>query len=285
VTSDHAWVQDHLLEIFLHPIAGEDEFGELEREATAHSFIENYREAQSMPAAAARAYLTCVEDVLAREHYVGLPNRDEFERLVFTLSHASDIARHACEGVATAIAEHNEFSGLFDMKADAAALAVNLEADASAAQFNVAQDGAASQAIPSDQGQDTASAGGHDEHAGAAPAFNMEADAAALAVNLEADAISDEVVIAAEQSYLARDPGAAAGPFDPAHTVAVAALAMTPGHDPHPGAAAGPFDPANDQAQNAAQPVQHNAEHQVYQQTQHAQEPGQQGYDHGGHDE
>ena len=52
LTSDHAWVNNQLLGTFLHPIPGEDEFGQMHREAFVNAFIESYREAQNMPAAA-----------------------------------------------------------------------------------------------------------------------------------------------------------------------------------------------------------------------------------------
>jgi hypothetical protein len=271
LTPDHAWVKDHFLGVFLQPIPGEDEFGQLHREAFVHEFIESYREAQNMPASAAQAYRTCVVDVLAREHYVAPATPDQLEGLVWTLAHASDMARHACEGVATAIAaDRDEFSGIFDMTAEAMAPMINMEADAAAVKSNLTQDAEASPGIPSAQAQGPASVAAHDEPATvgappgpAAPAGPTEVDndgdgaadgtAAAHAapagpteVDNDGDGAADGTA-AAHAAPAGGDAhhGAAAAPDDPAHHAVMFGPPAPAGHHADQGAAASLLDPAH----------------------------------------
>ena len=273
LTSDHAWVKDHFLGVFLQPIPGEDEFGQLRREAFVHEFIESYREAQNMPASAAQAYRTCVVDVLAREHYVGPATPDQFEGLVWTLAHASDMARHACEGVATAIAaDRDEFSGIFDMTADATAAMTNLEADAAAVKFNLVQDAEASPGIPSDQAQGPASVAAHDEPATVGAPLGPAAPAGPTEVDNDGDGVPDGTAAAPAAPAAPAGPaevdndgdgaadGTAAAPAAPAAPAGpaevdndgdgaadgtAAAPAALIGGDADQGAAAGPYDPGH----------------------------------------
>jgi hypothetical protein len=100
------------------------------------------------------------------------------------------MARHACEGVATAIAaDRDEFPGIFDMTADVMAAMTSMEADAAAVKFNLVQDAEASPGIPSAQADDPASVAAHDEPATAGASLALGAPAGPTEVDNDGDGV------------------------------------------------------------------------------------------------